>query len=193
MTAKQTRFVEEYLVDLCAAGAARRAGYSERTARTIGAENLTKPDIAAAIGAGHRAAAKRAELRADRVLEELRRIAFADIRDVMSVTGGRLAVADTADLTPEQAAAIAEIAQTPAGLRVRLHSKLAALDALARRLLPAGAGPPARNVTPLGLTPETRQRTADLLGVDPGSIPGPNGHDEANGAPPVRQPEWSTW
>ena len=60
MTAKQTRFVEEYLVDLCAAGAARRAGYSERTARTIGAENLTKPDIAAAIGAGHRAAAKRA-------------------------------------------------------------------------------------------------------------------------------------
>ena len=104
MTAKQTRFVDEYLVDLCAAGAARRAGYSERTARTIGAENLTKPDIAAAIGAGHRAAAKRAELRADRVLEELRRIAFADIRDVVSVTGGRLAVADTADLTPEQAA-----------------------------------------------------------------------------------------
>ena len=50
----------------------------------------------AAIGAGHRAAAKRAEHRADRVLEELRRIAFADIRAVVSVTGGRLAVADTA-------------------------------------------------------------------------------------------------
>ena len=126
-----------YLVDLCAAGAARRAGYSERTARAIGAENLTKPDIAPAITAGHRAAAKRAEIRADRVLEELRRIAFTDIRAVVSVTGGRLVVADTADLTPEQAAAIAEIVQTAdGGLRVKMHSKLAALDALAKRVLP---------------------------------------------------------
>ena len=45
MTAKQMRFCDEYLIDLNATQAAIRAGYSENTARAIGAENLTKPVI----------------------------------------------------------------------------------------------------------------------------------------------------
>jgi phage terminase small subunit len=46
---KQQRFVEEYLVDLNATQAAIRAGYSERTARQLGAKNMAKPEIAAEI------------------------------------------------------------------------------------------------------------------------------------------------
>ena len=46
---KQTLFCKEYLVDLNATQAAIRAGYSAKTARFIGAENLTKPNIAAFI------------------------------------------------------------------------------------------------------------------------------------------------
>ncbi len=46
---KQARFVEEYLVDLNATQAAIRAGYSEKTAKVIGSQNLTKLNIAAAI------------------------------------------------------------------------------------------------------------------------------------------------
>lgn len=49
LTAKQQRFVEEYLVDLNASAAAIRAGYSQKTAGSIGQENLKKPDIQAAI------------------------------------------------------------------------------------------------------------------------------------------------
>ena len=45
MTEKMQRFCDEYLIDLNATQAAIRAGYSEKTARAIGAENLTKPDI----------------------------------------------------------------------------------------------------------------------------------------------------
>lgn len=45
LTAKQQRFVDEYLIDLNATQAAIRAGYSKKTARKIGQENLTKPDI----------------------------------------------------------------------------------------------------------------------------------------------------
>lgn len=45
MTAKQMRFCDEYLIDLNATQAAIRAGYSEKTARVIGQENLTKPAI----------------------------------------------------------------------------------------------------------------------------------------------------
>ena len=42
MTAKQQRFCDEYLIDLNATQAAIRAGYSKKTAKQIGQENLTK-------------------------------------------------------------------------------------------------------------------------------------------------------
>lgn len=45
LTAKQKKFCEEYLVSGNATDAALKAGYSERTARSVGSENLTKPDI----------------------------------------------------------------------------------------------------------------------------------------------------
>lgn len=45
MTAKQQRFCDEYLIDLNATQAAIRAGYSKKTARSIGNENLMKPYI----------------------------------------------------------------------------------------------------------------------------------------------------
>lgn len=45
LTDKQKRFIDEYLVDLNATQAAIRAGYSPKTARAVGSENLTKPDI----------------------------------------------------------------------------------------------------------------------------------------------------
>lgn len=46
LTAKQELFCREYVVDLNATQAAIRAGYSEKTARVIGGENLLKPAIA---------------------------------------------------------------------------------------------------------------------------------------------------
>jgi hypothetical protein len=49
MTPRQARVVAEYLTDLNATQAAIRAGYSPKTAKSIGSENLTKPAIAEAI------------------------------------------------------------------------------------------------------------------------------------------------
>lgn len=63
MTAKQMRFCDEYLIDLNATQAAIRAGYSKKTARSIGQENLMKPDIKAFIE--QRMAEKEAALIAD--------------------------------------------------------------------------------------------------------------------------------
>lgn len=45
LTAKQQRFCDEYLIDLNATQAAIRAGYSEKAARQIGTENMSKPAI----------------------------------------------------------------------------------------------------------------------------------------------------
>jgi phage terminase small subunit len=71
LTDKQQRFVEEYLVDLNATQAAIRAGYSENTARAIGAENLTKPNIASAIADAQAGRSKRTEVTADYVLSSI--------------------------------------------------------------------------------------------------------------------------
>ncbi|TFZ27287.1 terminase small subunit [Lactiplantibacillus plantarum] len=45
LTPKQQRFADEYIKSGNAANAARKAGYSKRSARSVGQENLTKPDI----------------------------------------------------------------------------------------------------------------------------------------------------
>lgn len=45
LTLKQRRFIEEYLIDFNATQAAIRAGYSEKTAYSVGHENLSKPEI----------------------------------------------------------------------------------------------------------------------------------------------------
>jgi len=58
LTNKQKRFVDEYLIDLNATQAAIRAGYSEKTAKDIGCQNLAKLNIQAAF---ENAIAERAE------------------------------------------------------------------------------------------------------------------------------------
>jgi len=63
LTAKQQRFCDEYLIDLNATQAAIRAGYSEKTAYSIGNENLKKPEVKEYIE--NRMAEKEKELIAD--------------------------------------------------------------------------------------------------------------------------------
>ena len=68
---KQRRFVDEYLVDLNATQAAIRAGYSAKSARFMGAENLTKPNIQEAIQAALAARSSRCQVTQDTVLTGL--------------------------------------------------------------------------------------------------------------------------
>ena len=68
---KQQRFVEEYLIDLNATQAAIRAGYSEKTAKSIGQENLTKPDIAKAIQEAQESLSNKTQLTVDMVVNGL--------------------------------------------------------------------------------------------------------------------------
>jgi phage terminase small subunit len=72
LTPKQQRFVEEYAVDCCATGAARRAGYSDRTAAQIGYQLLQKPSVQKAARMAMAERARRAEITADFVLQRLR-------------------------------------------------------------------------------------------------------------------------
>ena len=71
LTPKQQRFVEEYLIDLNATQAAIRAGYSEKTAKEIGSENLTKPNIAKAIQEAQESLSNKTQLTVDIVVQGL--------------------------------------------------------------------------------------------------------------------------
>lgn len=106
LTPKQEAFVREYLVDLNATQAAIRAGYSEQTAYRTGADNLRKPQIAAAVAAAQSARAQRTEITADRVLRELARVGFSDARRLFSPDGSLRPVAEWPD---DAAAAVSSV------------------------------------------------------------------------------------
>lgn len=90
LTAKQQRFVEEYLIDLNATQAAIRAGYSENTAYSIGNENLSKPEIADAIAKAKAERSERTQIDADWVLRRLAAEVDADMADLIDEGTGAL-------------------------------------------------------------------------------------------------------
>lgn len=71
LTAKQERFIQEYLIDLNATQAAIRAGYSKRTANRIATENLSKPGIKDAIFEAQKKLAEEAKLTQQKIIEQL--------------------------------------------------------------------------------------------------------------------------
>jgi phage terminase small subunit len=135
MNPRQQRFVEEYLIDLNGYRAAVRAGYAEKGARNIASRLLREPEIAAAVEKAKEERRERLRITADRVLAELARIAFADIGRLVVQNEKGLSLKDTSDLSPDDLAAVAAMEISADGkARVRLHSKLRALDAIARHL-----------------------------------------------------------
>jgi len=77
LNSKQKKFCEEYLVDFNATKAAVRAGYSKRSAYSIGHENMQKPKIQRYISQLTGARKLKTKVTSDRVLEELAKIGFA--------------------------------------------------------------------------------------------------------------------
>lgn len=85
LTTKQRLFVDEYIIDFNASKAALRAGYSEKTAYSIGFENLKKPEIENAIDEAIVARTKRMHITQDHVLGMWWQIANADYNELSSV------------------------------------------------------------------------------------------------------------
>ena len=128
---KQQKFCEEYLIDLNATQAAIRAGYSSKTARSIGQRLLTNVDIQARIQELQLKRSDRTSIKADRVLQELARVAFADVTDVIRFDDGGIMFNDSSALDKDVTAAIASIShqKTDKGTTrsVRMHNKVGAL------------------------------------------------------------------
>lgn len=149
LNAKQRRFVDEYLIDLNATQAAIRAGYSAKTANEQGSRLLANASVQASLSERMKKREHRTEITQDKVLAELAKIGFADIRralewgpevTVVDENTGETAVANGVALVSSEkidsdtAAAIAEISQTAQGIKIKLHDKRAALVDIGRHL-----------------------------------------------------------
>ena len=135
MTKKQKLFCDEYLIDLNATQAAIRAGYSPETAGSIGNENLTKPEIRAHIDRAMAERSRRTGVNADRVVQELAKIAFVNASDVIDPETATI----KEDALPEDTAAIQSVKVKTFGedgleREIRMADKLKALELLGKHI-----------------------------------------------------------
>lgn len=132
LTAKQKCFIEEYMKDFNGKAAMKRAGYSARSNSFPASQLLAKPKVKAAIEA--RMAERRAahEQEADRVIVELARIAFSDVRGLMVWGPDGVTLRDSADVPDDAAACVAEVSVQKRGTRLKLHDKVKALELLGK-------------------------------------------------------------
>ena len=135
MTQKQKRFIEEYLIDLNATQAAIRAGYSPDTAQQTGSENLSKPVIRAQIDRAMAERSKRTGVNAERVVQELAKIAFVNAAEVIDPKTATV----KEDALPEDTAAIQSVKVKTFGedgleREIKMADKIKALELLGKHL-----------------------------------------------------------
>ncbi|WP_063892481.1 terminase small subunit [Paenibacillus sp. Leaf72] len=138
LTARQARFIDEYLVDLNAAAAARRAGYSMKTAGDQGSRLLANANIQETLQKRMKEREQRTEITQDRVLHELAKIGFSDMRMFTTWGDNGVSLINSEMLSSDQAACIAEVSQTITGsggsVKFKLHDKVSALEKIGRHL-----------------------------------------------------------
>lgn len=109
LTPKQERFCQEYIIDLNGTQAAIRAGYSEKTAQEIAAQNLSKLIIKSKIAELRKKIALSLEIKAEDIGNEIRKIAESNIQDFI---GDGNEVMDISKIKREKAAAVQSIKTT---------------------------------------------------------------------------------
>ena len=147
LTARQARFVDEYLVDFNATQAAIRAGYTARSAEVTAAKLLRNAKVQAEISRRQKDLQKRTEVTQERVVRELARVAFSNATNAVQVQPRTIVGADgkeiviqtvvltaTAELTDDQRAAISQIKQGANGIEIKMYDKLKALELLGRHI-----------------------------------------------------------
>lgn len=130
LTPKQKRFCEEYLIDMNATQAAIRAGYSEKTAYSMGQRLLKKVEVQEYIQKRMTSLEYRTGITQERVLNEIAAVAFANATDYAQVIDSRVKLTSTKDLTDEQKKGLAVIKEGRFGVEVKAYDKLKALQML---------------------------------------------------------------
>ena len=143
----QRRFCEEYVIDLNATAAYKRAGYKAKNDSVAGksAHKLLKiPEAQAYLADARAVRSENTQTTAERVLKELRAIAFGCVTDTVTVVDGVSTIKNTKDWSDESRRCIQEVngegervgkegeTSSPAKSRVKSYDKMKALEILAK-------------------------------------------------------------
>lgn len=143
---RHERFCQQYIVDLAGSKSAVRAGYSVKSAGSIATALLARPDIKARVAVLQEASRKRLEITADRIRNELAKLAFSNMADYTSVTEeGEYLGVNLAEIDRDTMAAVSSLEtetvidpsdpykkRTIQKNKIKLHDKRGALDSLAK-------------------------------------------------------------
>jgi phage terminase small subunit len=133
---RQLKFAHEYVLDFCATRAAKRAGYSAKTSRQIGSRLLQHVDIQRVIKRLYDRRRDAVGLTAQEVVEQVAKLAFADVRELVGDDGE---LRPLHELSDDAAASIASFElSTVDGERrlskVKTTDKIRSLELLAKHL-----------------------------------------------------------
>jgi len=139
---KRAVFVREYLIDRNGTRAAIAAGYAPGSASVTSCRLLRNAKVQATVSELTEERLERLEITADAVLQELAKIAFANMGDYLSVRDDGSICVDLSEITPNQAAGLADLRideYTSARgnirrTRLRLGPKMRALELLGKHL-----------------------------------------------------------
>lgn len=137
LTDKQKKFVEEYLIDLNATQSAIRAGYSPKTANEQGARLLANVSIQEAISKAMAERSRRTGINQDRIVQELARIAFVKITDIVDPDGEINTNASDDDLACIESYKVEDsdsVNGSSSKREVKLASKIKALELLGKHV-----------------------------------------------------------
>lgn len=133
LTPMQRRFCLEYLKDKNGTKAAIRAGYAKSGASTEAFRLLRNAEIRQFIRSAIEEQEARVKVDADRVINELSRIAFFDASILEDIANGKLALSE---LSADERAAISEYSKTRnefgVQVKIKAHPKIKALEILAK-------------------------------------------------------------
>ncbi len=170
MTDRQWAFCRRYVKQgfTNAAGAYRHAYpkcRSEKASESCASRLITIAKVSAYLTEVKEKSQERTQITADRVLEELGKLGFADMQDYVDWGPGGVTLKASADLTPEMTAAVSEVSETigekGGSIKFKLHDKRGALESIGKhfgmftdRRAEEHGGEPAEELTP--------ERMADL-------------------------------
>ena len=142
MTEQVKRFLDRYFETLKGKDSAIYAGFSEKTAVSQASQMLSIDENEKYLTKLREDYSLKHGINKDRVLNEYRKIAFSDIRNILTVDGGLKAINELDDDTAGAIAGIESFDENDnqtgeklgTNRKIKMHDKMKALDSLSKHL-----------------------------------------------------------
>lgn len=137
-TDKEEKFIQQYIICMNGAEAARRAGYAHSGARQEASRLLTNADIYAEIQKRREALRNKHEVKKEEIVRELKAVAFSNLKAVSKWSKNSVEVFDSDDLDEDASAAIKKVKQQDhehgRNIEIELHDKISSLEKISKLL-----------------------------------------------------------